>query len=214
MASWYGPGFHGKRTANGEVFDMYGISGAHPTLQIPSMARITNLDNGRVADVRINDRGPFHSNRVMDVSMGAAEKLGFRAEGMAHIRLEVLEEPSRKLAAAAKTGHDPTAVRVARDVSPKKAKSAAYQTASYKSPRSPKRQKADVFIQAGTFSLRPNADHMARKIGGQVEPMKTPDGRSLWRVRLGPFASLQEAQEALGRINTGNTLSSPRLQKL
>ncbi len=88
IASWYGPDFHGRLTANGEVFDMHGISAAHPTLPIPSYARVTNLDNGRSIIVRVNDRGPYARNRLIDVSIGAANALGFYGDGLAHVRVE------------------------------------------------------------------------------------------------------------------------------
>jgi rare lipoprotein A len=88
VASWYGPDFHGRLTANGEVFDMHGISAAHPTMPIPSYARVTNLDNGRSIIVRVNDRGPYARNRIIDVSIGAAEALGFYDDGLAHVRVE------------------------------------------------------------------------------------------------------------------------------
>jgi rare lipoprotein A len=88
IASWYGPDFHGRLTANGEVFDMHGISAAHPTMPIPSYARVTNLDNGRSIIVRVNDRGPYARNRLIDVSIGAAHALGFYDDGLAHVRVE------------------------------------------------------------------------------------------------------------------------------
>jgi rare lipoprotein A len=88
IASWYGPDFHGRLTANGEVFDMHGISAAHPTLPIPSYARVTNLENGRSIIVRINDRGPYARNRIIDVSIGAANALRFYGDGVARVRVE------------------------------------------------------------------------------------------------------------------------------
>nr|WP_080657877.1 septal ring lytic transglycosylase RlpA family protein [Kingella kingae] len=90
-ASWYGPGFQGKRTSSGERFDMHKLTAAHPTLPIPSYARVTNLSNGRSVVVRINDRGPFHSSRVLDVSREAANKLGFLSAGTANVRVEALK---------------------------------------------------------------------------------------------------------------------------
>jgi rare lipoprotein A len=87
-ASWYGDDFHGRLTANGEVFDLAGISAAHPTLPLPSYARVTNLTNGRSLIVRVNDRGPYHSNRIMDVSVRSAQLLGFHGRGTAWVRVE------------------------------------------------------------------------------------------------------------------------------
>ena len=87
-ASWYGPGFHGKKTSSGERFDMNTLSAAHRTLPIPSYARVTNLSNGKSVIVRINDRGPLHGNRVMDVSKAAAKELGFIHTGTANVKVE------------------------------------------------------------------------------------------------------------------------------
>jgi rare lipoprotein A len=88
IASWYGPDFHGRLTANGEIFDMHAISAAHPTMPIPSYARVTNLDNGRSIIVRVNDRGPYARNRIIDVSIGTAKALGFYDDGLARVRVE------------------------------------------------------------------------------------------------------------------------------
>jgi rare lipoprotein A len=88
LASWYGEDFHGRQTANGEVFDLNGISAAHPTLPLPSYVRVTNLSNGRSLIVRVNDRGPYAGNRIIDVSARAARLLGFRNRGTAWVRIE------------------------------------------------------------------------------------------------------------------------------
>jgi len=88
LASWYGSDFHGRLTANGEVYDMHGLSAAHPTMPMPSYARVTNLANRRSVIVRVNDRGPYHSNREIDLSGKAAEVLGFRDHGIARVRVE------------------------------------------------------------------------------------------------------------------------------
>ena len=88
IASWYGPDFHGRLTANGEIYDMHSISGAHTTLPIPSYARVTNLANGRSIIVRINDRGPYARNRIIDLSIGAARALDFYGDGLARVRVE------------------------------------------------------------------------------------------------------------------------------
>lgn len=98
-ASWYGKKFHGKRTSSGEPYDMYKITAAHPTLPIPSYARVTNLSNGKQIIVRINDRGPFHSNRIMDLSYTAALKLGYLGKGSSEVELErLLPEDIAKMA--------------------------------------------------------------------------------------------------------------------
>jgi rare lipoprotein A len=88
VASWYGRDFHGRLTANGEVYDMHTISAAHTTLPLPCYVRVTNLDNGRSIIVRVNDRGPYHRNRVIDLSIGTAKALDFYSRGLAHVRVE------------------------------------------------------------------------------------------------------------------------------
>lgn len=92
IASWYGPGFHGKYTANGEVFNQNALTAAHPTLPMPSIVRVTNTDNGKTLLVRINDRGPFAGGRIIDLSKASAEKLGVRGKGVAHVRVKYLHE--------------------------------------------------------------------------------------------------------------------------
>ncbi len=122
IASWYGRDFHGRLTANGEVFDMHSLSAAHPTMPIPSYARVTNLDNGRSIIVRVNDRGPYARNRVIDLSIGAAKALRFYSKGLAHVRVEYMGpaplsgSDDRMLMATLRTGRPaplPANIRVA-----------------------------------------------------------------------------------------------------
>jgi rare lipoprotein A len=122
LASWYGDDFHGRQTANGEVFDMESLSAAHPTLPMPSYARVTNLSNGKSLIVRVNDRGPYHGNRLIDVSNKAAELLEFKGNGVARVRVEYVGRAplegsdDRQLVATLRTGAPapaPSLVRVA-----------------------------------------------------------------------------------------------------
>jgi rare lipoprotein A len=122
MASWYGDDFHGRLTANGEVFDMSSLTAAHPTLPMPSYARVTNLSNGKSLVVRVNDRGPYHGNRLIDVSNKAAELLEFKGNGVAKVRVEYVGRAplegsdDRQLMATLRTGvpaPSPSAVRIA-----------------------------------------------------------------------------------------------------
>ncbi len=105
VASWYGPGFHGKATANGETYDQNDMTAAHRTLPMPSIVRVTNLDNGRSIKLRINDRGPFAQGRIIDLSRRGAQLLGFYNAGTAPVRVEIEAEESRQLAIAL-TGTD------------------------------------------------------------------------------------------------------------
>jgi peptidoglycan lytic transglycosylase len=122
MASWYGDDFHGRLTANGEVFDMAALTAAHPTLPMPCYARVTNLSNGKSLVVRVNDRGPYHGNRLIDVSNKAAELLEFKGNGVARVRVEYVGRAplegsdDRQLIATLRTGTpapSPSLVRVA-----------------------------------------------------------------------------------------------------
>ena len=92
VASWYGKKFHGRLTSNGEKYDMYGLSAAHKSLPIPSMVKVTNLDNGKSINLRINDRGPFHDNRIIDLSYAAAKAIGFDRQGTAPVVVEALDQ--------------------------------------------------------------------------------------------------------------------------
>lgn len=97
ISSWYGPDFHNGITANGELYDMHGLTAAHRTLPLPSIVRVTNLQNGRSLVLRVNDRGPFVNNRVIDVSMRAAQLLGFKDQGTTQVQVEIMPEESKKL---------------------------------------------------------------------------------------------------------------------
>lgn len=113
MASWYGPGFHGKKTANGERFDQNEFTAAHRTLQMPSLVRVTNLENGRSIVVRVTDRGPFAKNRVIDLSKGAAEALDFIRSGTAKVMIQVLGPESQALSEAARRKIDTKGAEIA-----------------------------------------------------------------------------------------------------
>lgn len=112
IASWYGPNFHGKKTANGEVFDQNELTAAHKTLPLPSIVRVTNLGNGRSLIVRVNDRGPYAHGRIIDMSKRSAELLGFRRQGVAKVRVQVLEAESKQVTAVAKSGRDTSGMEV------------------------------------------------------------------------------------------------------
>jgi rare lipoprotein A len=101
MASWYGSDYHGRRTSNGETYDMDSMTAAHPTLPMPTIVRVTNLENGRSVVVRINDRGPFVEDRIIDMSRAGARELGFASQGVARVRVTVLREASLQLKRAA-----------------------------------------------------------------------------------------------------------------
>lgn len=116
MASWYGPGFHGGKTANGEVFDKNELTAAHRTLPLPSIVRVTMLSNGKQAYVRVNDRGPFAHSRIIDLSRAAAEKIGLLRAGVAKVRVEYMPEESKRFATLLEQGRDPKSIDMASEI--------------------------------------------------------------------------------------------------
>lgn len=201
IASWYGPGFHGRRTASGEIYDQNALTAAHPTLQMPALVRVTNLENNRSLVLRINDRGPFAQNRIIDVSRRAAEELGFRQQGVARVRVQVLTDDSRQLAlAAGRTGREPGASSAQF--------AAASRPAAATASRSPAPQQvasgSGLFVQAGAFSSYDSAAAVRSRLAslGPTEiTTVTANGRQLYRVRVGPFRNAQEAQGMLGSVH-------------
>lgn len=196
-ASWYGPDFQGEQTANGETYDMNALTAAHRTLQMPSIARVTNLDNGRSVVVRINDRGPFARDRIIDVSRRAAQMLGFEGRGTAQVRVEVLPEESRRIAELAKSGADST--RLDEFMARRYGRQPVIQPVRYEVPVQP----ASLYIQAGAFAMRENAERLKAELSrfGAVRIDTTDaNGRTLYRVRLGPLGSVDAAEATLSDL--------------
>ena len=181
IASWYGRRFHGRRTANGETFNMYAMTAAHRTLPMPSVVRVTRLDDERSVTVRVNDRGPFVDNRIIDLSLVAAERLGIRRRGIAEVRVELLPGPSRSVARIAKSGGGAGA----QDRLVSRLTSSTGAVAS---------GPAVYYVQAGAFRAEASAERMAdalkRRLDGvHVIPSREADGRMMYRVRIGPVGS-------------------------
>ncbi len=204
IASWYGTAFHNRSTANGEIFDMHLVTAAHRTLPLPSMVRVTNLENGRSLKVRVNDRGPFARARILDMSRRGAELLGFREKGTAKVRVEILAGESRQLAAAMKGGtpmpapSEPVVVASAQtDSAPIAAPPPdPVVTTEAVAP-------TQMFIQAGAFSQYENATSVSTRLQqiGQTNVTPVASGeRELYRVRLGPIASVEEADAKLDAV--------------
>lgn len=217
IASWYGPGFHGNKTASGERFNARELTAAHRTLQMPSLVRVTNLDNGRAVVVRINDRGPFARGRVIDVSERAAELLGFKSRGTAKVRIDVLTEESRAIALAAQRGESTRGVEVAINQrggsAPLTRVAGTAQTIPghitdgqfYPDPVVTQEavRPTGIFIQAGAFSKKSSAEAVAgqlRRFGNAAAYPADVGGRHLFRARLGPFQNVSDADAALARV--------------
>lgn len=168
IASWYGTKFHGKRTSSGEAYDMYAMTAAHKTLPIPTYAEVTNLVNGRRVVVKINDRGPFKENRLIDLSYAAASKLGITNEGTGIVQVRALDP--------ATYAGEPMAVDPP-DVSP---------------------SRPGLYLQLGAFSQMENAVRLRARLDGRIqEPIRvvrTEGGQQpLYRVRIGPLEDVEEA---------------------
>ena len=219
IASWYGPGFHAKSTANGEDYDQDLLTAAHKTLPMPSFVRVTNLDNGRKVVLRVNDRGPFADGRILDLSKGAAEALGCKNIGLARVRVEVIEDESRHIAgfmkanqgkrryAAKKSKQAVTQREMAAEagiILPEKAPIVERQMMVASLDQSPPPSRvilsSGIFVQAGAFSNPDNAQRVKQQLNdlGQVDVVPVTTGAvSLYRVRLGPLADEESARRAL-----------------
>tara|TARA_R110002096_G_scaffold64388_5_gene157000 strand:+ start:268 stop:1125 length:858 start_codon:yes stop_codon:yes gene_type:complete len=201
VASWYGPGFHGRTTANGERYDMYAFTAAHKTLQLPSVVRVKNLENGKAVIVRVNDRGPYIDGRVIDLSRKAAEALDLRYSGLANVKLTVLPKESRQLAAMAQNGASVGSMDDIID-------GLNLNPPAFSTPQPPirvaaNRQSDGHFLQVAAFSASEYADRartMLRGIGPVViAPIERGD-RTLYRVRVGPYGDRDQAKDALRRV--------------
>ncbi len=191
IASWYGNKFHGRKTSNGEIYSMYGMTAAHKNLPIPSYVRVTNLDNGRQVVVRVNDRGPFHEGRVIDLTYAAASKLGFVKLGTAPVRVEAVG-PGDQLVSAQATPVSAVAHEQTGQVT-----LASSSTLSAAMPKAPAPRHsagyqlpANTFLQAGAFSSLSAAENLQARIGA-LTPLPVsvmpPVNDRLYRVRVGPI---------------------------
>ena len=214
IASWYGVPFHGKTTANGEIYDMNDLTAAHKTLPMPTMVRVTNLENGRSIILRVNDRGPFVNGRIIDLSRRAAQLLGFEAQGTAKVRVSVLQTASRRYVAGKPVTTDEernAVVAVPRiEVSgealpPPNGVAVAPAPPQSNSPivsLEPVR-KTEVFIQAGAFTVYENAKRLhdeLRAIGSTRVSTVTIQGQTFHRVRLGPMTTVEQADIILAKV--------------
>ncbi|MDG1179314.1 MAG: septal ring lytic transglycosylase RlpA family protein [Gammaproteobacteria bacterium] len=183
VASWYGEKFHGHKTSNGEIFDMYEVSAAHKSLPIPSFLKVTNLDNNRSIVVRVNDRGPFHGDRIIDLSYAAAVKLGYADRGTARVELEAIvvkgDAPRERI-------EQPQLARVGGG------------------------KIANQYLQVGAYSMRGSAQEVAKQLQGltrqpvRIEEVRSSQGQTLHRVRIGPLSDLTEVDMLKARVASAN----------
>ncbi len=195
IASWYGRKFHGRRTSSGERFDMYAMTAAHKSLPLPTYVQVTNLENGRQAVVRVNDRGPFHQNRLIDLSYAAATKLGIIGKGTGLVEVRAVGPGTEVL-------EPPAAPRQASTAPPAQAEPKS-NGAPALSPPAPRMVR--LYLQAGAFSERANADRLSdrlRPVAGKmvyVSPIIV-NGSALYRVRIGPLPDVVKADQLTNRI--------------
>ncbi|MBN3004007.1 rare lipoprotein A [Chromobacterium alkanivorans] len=184
-ASWYGKQFHGRKTSSGEKYDMFAMTAAHPTLPIPSYARVTNLNNGKSVVVRVNDRGPFHKSRLMDLSYAAAYRLGFIKQGSAKIAIE----------------------RVWPDAGGENVASTRPVSTARRAEDTPK------YLQLGSFSKLANAEAMVQKMLGEMDDkyeskLGIVNQEGVYKVRLGPFRSSDAVRNAAENLHVETVVTS------
>jgi rare lipoprotein A len=205
VASWYGVKFHGQRTSSGEPYDMYKMTAAHPTLPIPSYARITSLDSGKSVVVRINDRGPFHSDRIVDVSYTAALKLGLLGKGSHQVEIERLfpDDPTRiatvrRAAASAAQAAPAPAEIAALMLEDRVAMDSAAVARAQPEPAVKSVAKAGFYLQLGAYGREGKAEEVSEKLkqSGVAQALEVVHAGSVNRLYSGPFETRAMAQEA------------------
>lgn len=195
-ASWYGRKFHGHLTSNGETYDMYELSAAHRSLPLPTYVRVTNLENDRSTIVRVNDRGPFHDKRLIDLSYAAAKVLGFDGQGTARVHIEALATEPEASASSRQASHA----------------SKPENKASLPSSKKGKR----LFVQVGAFGNLTAATQLKAQLymvtASDVHLVRNADDQPLHRVWVGPFQRRDSARKALRAIER-NDLGQPIIIK-
>lgn len=234
-ASWYGTKFHGQATANGEQYDLYGMTAAHKTLPLPSYVRVTNLDNGKSVIVRVNDRGPFYSDRVIDLSFAAAKKLGYAETGTAHVKVEGID-PDRWWAAQGRSmpmvlaqpkmatpqpAAQPQAVAMAQPI-----ETYTPPPEQHAVPVAPVQIDSKKRFITSRWPVSPGGClRQPGRCGTSQGESRRPDGaksfissvvvnqQTLYRVRLGPINTQDEASRMQDSIRVAN-LGQPKLVRL
>lgn len=212
-ASWYGQKFHGHLTSNGETYDMFAMTAAHKTLPLPSFVRVTNLANNQSAIVRVNDRGPFHSNRIIDLSYAAAHKLGYQQHGTARVKLEVIhfdkdnnvtvgQQPTISYAEYAGRPSDasPTdsSALLTRETSPASPETKASPTPAIAAPAD-----NSVFIQVAALSNLEKAQSVSTVLSALYQvPTQIPLINNIYKLRLGPLKDRFQAKMLLEELKS------------
>ena len=182
IASWYGRKFHGHRTSNGDIYNMWAMTAAHKTLPLPTYVRVTNLQNDRQVIVRINDRGPFHENRIIDLSYAAASKLGITATGTGMVEIQAIDPRVYKR---------------------QQQRQRPYALQAFERHRQ-KHTAPQMYLQLGAFASRANAVQLQQRVSPlyhsvRIDTQKQAD-HPLYRVRIGPLASAEEADQMATKL--------------
>lgn len=173
LASWYGMKFHGKRTSSGEPYDLYKMTAAHKTLPIPCYAKVTNLENGKWVIVKVNDRGPFHENRLMDLSYVAAHKLGVLGRGTSLVEVEVVKPEGNK--------------------DPKVSHGQDKQLKPF----------TKVWVQVGAFSQKANAEKLQAKLAASLKrDVRVVESSGFFKVSIGPLQKVEQVDELTKKLDT------------
>lgn len=225
ISSWYGTEFQGAaRTANGEIFNKDELTAAHKTLPLPTLARVTNLENGKSIVVRINDRGPFMGNRIIDVSQRVAQLLDFEAQGTAKVRVQVLADESKAIADAMRR-YGGTSPPMGTSQTVPATDSYSVNTASYEAVPSSKEMLAEematikpepivrqlevsganqIYVQGGAYTSVENARRMQQQLS-KVSPAAITEavikGTKFYRVRIGPISNVPQADSMLAKVS-------------
>ena len=187
IASWYGKKFHGHRTSSGEIYNMYAMTAAHKTLPLPSYVRVTSLKDGKSVIVKVNDRGPFHENRIIDLSYAAAKKLGVTARGTGAVEVTVIDPENFQRTA----NYQPAVKRPSALGTYKGTYTAA---ADFK-----------LYLQVGAFSSKENAYQLRKRLSGMFKPSRVhsefSSAQNIYRVRIGPLSGVNEADKLTTLLN-------------
>ncbi|KAA8700992.1 MULTISPECIES: septal ring lytic transglycosylase RlpA family protein [Pseudomonas] len=217
-ASWYGTKFHGQNTANGEVYDLYGMSAAHKTLPLPAYVRVTNLDNNRTVILRVNDRGPFYSDRIIDLSYAAAKKLGYAETGTARVKVEGID-PAQYWAQRGKPAplmlNEPQSAQPQITASAGKVEQWTPPPQQHAAPvvavpqAAPGSAAGGQYLQVGAFANPDAAELLRSKLSGMVSAPVfissiVRNQQTLHRVRLGPIGSAGEIAQVQNSVRLAN----------
>ncbi len=206
IASWYGRRYHGQKTSTGEVYDMYGMTGAHTVLPLPSYVRVTNPANQKSVIVRINDRGPFHSDRLIDLSYAAAYKLGIVGKGSGLVEVEAID--ARNFVA----NKAEVKVAAAKDLGDVEIKPLVQDRLTATVIEKTTASESGIFVQVGVFKSSENAGGLSKKILDQnlVEnaPVNSWYNQGVYRVRIGPYANRADADRVAMKIKDSLGLNS------